>query len=178
MEVSMLTKTLVATATALFLFAGPALAGDATYTADDIVKFFASQKPVTRGICVGTDEECGKKDEPGMTAAFDLLINFPKNSAKLTDDAQNKLLQVSVALNHPKLSDKRFAVDGFTDASGGAAHNLRLSERRAQSVVQFLTSLGVDGKRLEAHGYGETHLRVQDAFDPINRRVETRIVDR
>jgi outer membrane protein OmpA-like peptidoglycan-associated protein len=151
-------------------------AGETTYSADDIVNFFTAGTPqITRGICVGTDAQCQIEREKRATS-FDLLINFSKNSAELSDEAQGKLIQFSLALHHPKLADKKFAVDGFTDASGSDQHNLALSERRANAVVSYLNSLGVDAARLEARGFGETRFRVPDAYDPINRRVETRII--
>ena len=47
-------------------------------------------------------------------------------------------------------------VEGHTDNQGSLEHNKELSQRRAQSVVRFLTGRGLDAKRLEAKGYGPT----------------------
>lgn len=153
--------------------ASPSFADEKTYTADDIVSFFAGE-PITRGLCVGSDAECGvKKKSP---VAFDLRINFSKNSAELNADAQAKLLQFSLALRDPRLQSLRFAVEGFTDASGHAQHNLALSERRAKSVTEFLAELGIDTSRLEARGYGASRMREPDPYDPLNRRVETHVI--
>jgi outer membrane protein OmpA-like peptidoglycan-associated protein len=44
--------------------------------------------------------------------------------------------------------DRTVLVEGFTDSTGSAAHNQDLSERRAQSVAQALTSLGVPRERV------------------------------
>ena len=159
----------------LSVFCGIAHGQQASNSVDDIVNFFTSpENQITRGICVGSDEECATANKP--PPAFDLMINFGKNSAELTDEARNNLLQFSVAMRHPKLATNRFAVEGFTDASGSDEHNLKLSERRAQSVTDFLTELGIEPERLKSAGYGETRMRVPDALDPVNRRVETRIL--
>jgi OmpA-OmpF porin, OOP family len=160
----------------LFAAATPALAAE-TYSANDIVKFFEKQKQmmVTRGICVGTDAECAADEIKDQASAFDLLINFEKNSSKLTESAQNNLIEFSIALKNPKLEALRFAVDGFTDASGNDDHNQKLSQRRAESVVAFLRDLGVAEQALVPRGWGETNFRA-DELDPVNRRVETRIM--
>jgi OmpA-OmpF porin, OOP family len=165
--------TMLALAVGLTL---PSEAGEKTYTAGDIIAHFAAagDEPVTRGLCVGSDEECGRAEK--KAPSFDLEINFAKDSAELDPDAQGKLLQFSLALRDPRLQNLRFAVEGFTDASGPARHNLTLSERRAQSVTGFLAELGIEPSRLEAKGYGATRMRQPDPYDPLNRRVETRII--
>jgi outer membrane protein OmpA-like peptidoglycan-associated protein len=158
------------------LSSGYASAQQAAYSAEDVIKHFAAAKPaVTRGICLADDPECGV--EPAVKPpSFDLLVTFEKNSADLTDAAQNNLLQFAMALRHPNLASLRFAVEGFTDASGADSYNMRLSQLRADSVVSYLTDLGVETARLQSKGYGETRMRMPDAMDPGNRRVETRII--
>ena len=168
----------IALFSAVLLFpAWSATSGEQTYSAGDIVAFFENQKIMlaTRGICVGSDEECAAAEVRDHSAAFDLLINFPKNSATLSQEARSNLIEFSVALRNPKLQSLKFAVDGFTDASGNEDHNLSLSRQRAASVVAFLKSLGVSDSLLVARGWGETNFRSADDLDPINRRVETRI---
>lgn len=173
--------TLLAAGAVLTLFATtatPALAGSDSYSASDIVAFFEQQKMMvnTRGICVGSDAECAAAEVSDHSTAFDLLINFDKNSWALTEESRGKLIEFSVALRNPALSRLRFSVDGFTDASGNENYNLDLSARRANSVVEFLQSLGVARGTLVARGWGETNFRAEDALDPLNRRVETRII--
>ena len=155
-----------------------ALGGEQAYKTGDIVAFFKQQKVLTatRGICVGSDEECAAADLKDHSRAFDLQINFEKNSAVLSEAARSNLIEFSVALNDPALSSLTFAVDGFTDASGGVDGNLKLSQRRAQSVAAFLRSMGVKDGMLIARGWGESNFRSDDALDPLNRRVETRIL--
>lgn len=150
-----------------------AFAGEAAYSPEDIVKFFSSQE-ATRGICVGTEQECGFADK--KPAGFNLRLNFEKNSATLTDDAKVNLDAFATALKSPSLSIASFAIEGYTDASGSDGYNKNLSDRRAESVVSYLAQLGVDASKLKPVGFGESKPVGEDPFDPANRRVETRLV--
>jgi outer membrane protein OmpA-like peptidoglycan-associated protein len=155
-------------------------AGEVAYKAEDVVRFFTSGSPqvATRGICVGTAEECGLVQPRQKPLTFNLMVNFEKNSAKLTGEAKANLDEFSKALKDPRLAAATFAVDGYTDASGTERYNLGLSERRAQSVGAYLTGRGVEAAKLVAKGFGETNPIAQDPYDPVNRRVETSLVVR
>lgn len=64
---------------------------------------------------------------------------------------------------------------GHTDSTGSESYNQQLSERRANSVVDYLSSHGVDPQRLRAEGRGETEPRDTNATEAgrqLNRRVE------
>lgn len=105
-------------------------------------------------------------------------VNFELNSATLTADASRILLRVADALQgEPSL---RAEIAGHTDSSGDDAYNLRLSQQRADSVLQFLVSQGIDRGRLVARGYGETQ-PVADNGSPAgrerNRRVEFEVLN-
>ncbi len=66
-------------------------------------------------------------------------------------------------------------VVGFTDSVGSESYNMKLSERRAQSVVDYLSSRGVSSSRLFAIGKGESEPRATndtEAGRQLNRRVE------
>ncbi len=70
-------------------------------------------------------------------------------------------------------------VTGHTDDRGEAAANLLLSQKRAQSVVTYLTKAGVAPARIRATGYGKTHPLVPNTTDENrrqNRRIEWRIL--
>jgi outer membrane protein OmpA-like peptidoglycan-associated protein len=71
--------------------------------------------------------------------------------------------------------DRTVLVEGFTDSTGSHAHNQELSERRAQSVAQALTSLGVPRERVAMRGYGEAYPVASNdnaGNRQLNRRVE------
>jgi outer membrane protein OmpA-like peptidoglycan-associated protein len=124
------------------------------------------------GEAAATPDQAGSAD-PG---AYDLLIEFDLDSAALRDEARSHLDAFIEALQSPALSGYRFLVEGHTDATGPAAYNRALSERRAEAVVDYLVTHGIDPARLTAQGVGETRPRMPDPADPANRRVETRLM--
>jgi outer membrane protein OmpA-like peptidoglycan-associated protein len=164
-------------ALAAVLLPASAFAGSVE-SSEDIVKFFAgaAQLGASRGICVGTEDECKSKAEaaPAQTG-LDMLINFDLDSVSLTPDAKAKLGEFAKALEDNRLKALTFVVEGHTDASGSAVYNEGLSQRRAQSVSAFLLASGIESSRINAVGMGETHPRNANPYDPINRRVEMRI---
>src|SRR5947207_1110573 len=123
----MIIKSLLAVSIGLAM-APLAFAGETAYTADDIVKYFAApaEPALTRGICVGTPEQCGV-GQPKRKSGFNLMVTFEKNSAILTGGARANLREFAKALKNERLASASFAVDGYTDASGSASYNLRLS---------------------------------------------------
>jgi OmpA-OmpF porin, OOP family len=79
----------------------------------------------------------------------------------------------AVIVAHPEIA--RIEVQGHTDDVGDDAANLDLSQRRAQSVVEYLVKKGVARDRLTAKGYGETEPLSPEttrAARAKNRRVE------
>ncbi|MEM0906661.1 MAG: OmpA family protein, partial [Pseudomonadota bacterium] len=133
-----------------------AAAGDETgYTVDDVVAHFAPERDLgkPRRLCIGTASECGEP-EPVAVEPFNLQVQFEFNSADLTPSAQQQLNIFAEAATGA-LSGARFNIDGHTDATGSETTNLLLSERRAASVVNYLTARGVSPERLVSAGHGE-----------------------
>ena len=78
---------------------------------------------------------------------------------------------VKVLATHPAINVR---VEGHTDTDGDDAHNLDLSQRRAESVVAYLAKQGIDRARLTAQGFGETQPIADNATKKgkaANRRV-------
>jgi outer membrane protein OmpA-like peptidoglycan-associated protein len=72
-------------------------------------------------------------------------------------------------------------ISGHTDNVGSKEFNLQLSQKRAESVVQFLVSNGIDKSRLIAVGYGETRPIADNSSEAgrtENRRTEMKIAGR
>ena len=103
-------------------------------------------------------------------------ITFEKNSTALTNEAQQTLDTVANALiNNPTVAIR---VNGHTDSSGNSEHNLKLSKQRAQSVLNYLVSAGINASRIEASGYGDQFpIAPNDtkAGRIKNRRIEIKI---
>jgi outer membrane protein OmpA-like peptidoglycan-associated protein len=69
-------------------------------------------------------------------------------------------------------------VGGYTDSTGDAAANRRLSRERARTTMNALVALGVGQQRLEAEGYGEEHPVASNDTDEgrqRNRRIDLRV---
>jgi outer membrane protein OmpA-like peptidoglycan-associated protein len=93
------------------------------------------------------------KQEPrGMVITLSGSVLFASNKDALLPAAQERLGQVAEALKTQ--DDHKIVVEGHTDSQGSAASNQGLSERRAQSVVSFLTSRGVPVDKIRAQGLG------------------------
>lgn len=79
-------------------------------------------------------------------------INFDFNSDIIRPESRPTLDKVIAILKEKP--DWKFSVEGHTDNIGGDAFNQTLSEKRAASVVTYLTSAGIDASRLSSKGYG------------------------
>ena len=95
----------------------------------------------------------GEKVDPvGCAYNVQLDVRFETNSATLTQDSSAELDRLVEALNStPTLS---VIVEGHTDSTGSDAYNKSLSQRRAQAVVDYLSSHGVNANRLRCAGSG------------------------
>ncbi len=100
-------------------------------------------------------------------------INFDVDKATIKPESMGTLnMIVQVLKDNP---DVKFEIDGHTDNSGTATHNLTLSQQRADAVKTQLVSMGVDAGRLTAKGFGDTKpISDNNTFEgkANNRRVE------
>jgi outer membrane protein OmpA-like peptidoglycan-associated protein len=156
---------------------------DPAYSSENVVQIFLKQKGAltggkTRALCVGTAADCKKQEAaeaPPPPVQFDLLANFEFNSDQLTQAARENLDQFAKAIKDPRLAGSKFEIDGHTDAVGPEEYNQGLSERRADAVVSYLASDGIDKSLLLAKGFGKSKPRVANPYSPENRRVETHL---
>jgi outer membrane protein OmpA-like peptidoglycan-associated protein len=107
--------------------------------------------------------------------SVNLTVQFATNSSQLTPAATHTLDELGRALSSQALANYRFRIEGHTDTVGSPELNKRLSEERANAVVNYLASkFGVDRSRLEPVGMGEDQLLIQtgqNVSEPRNRRV-------
>ncbi len=134
----------------------------------------------------GPVENAGCPEEPRVViedSGLEILdkIYFNVDSAQLQKRSHAVLDKVAEVLDaHPEITNIR--VEGHTDPTGPAAYNMRLSQRRAESVVRYLVEEGgVSEDRFIAEGFGETQLLEPNAKSKAklaqNRRVEFRIAE-
>jgi OOP family OmpA-OmpF porin len=109
--------------------------------------------PDTADKCPGTPAGT-KVDSVGCPLEQTLKLLFDFDSAELRPESITELERVVKFMG-----DVPFAtalIEGHTDNVGGDAYNMKLSDRRAKAVFDYLTSRGVDPGRLKSIGKGET----------------------
>lgn len=119
---------------------------------------------------VTTGEMMDALNKDGRVA---LYLNFDTDKADIKPEFK-PVLDVVAALmrENPGL---RLGVEGHTDDQGGGERNQKLSQRRAQAVVQAVVKAGVDQSRLTARGWGQAKPLVANDTEEgraQNRRVE------
>lgn len=132
----------------------------------------------TRSIQVKRDPALAQPGEKAgqataKKAAASLLITFQTNSAQLTPQARSSLDVVARALQAERLAEFNFSIEGHADPRGRHDDNLRLSQARAESVVDYLiTRHQIERDRLKPIGKGDTELaNPERPAAPENRRV-------
>ena len=101
-----------------------------------------------------------KAISPVRRRAIDMpAVTFEFNSAVLTKQARRQLSVLGRVLSKPAFRGNKFVIGGHTDAVGGESYNKRLSQRRAQAVVEYLViQHGIEKQFLAPVGYGESRL--------------------
>lgn len=128
----------------------------------------------TRGLTIETRDQVAEiaKSYDLPQVDVDILFEFGKDS--LSPAALRDVITLGQALSAEQLAKQRFIVAGHTDAVGSAAFNQDLSQRRAETVRDFLIeTFGIPASRLVAVGFGFEQLK--NPHDPRadeNRRVE------
>jgi len=111
-----------------------------------------------------------------------ILFEFDKYD--LDSDARSALEAVkSILVNYP---DLKIEVAGYTDAKGSTSYNLKLADKRAQAVIDYLTSAAIPASRFTKKSFGESNFAAintnSDGSDnpegrKYNRRVTFGIID-
>lgn len=97
-------------------------------------------------------------------------VAFNTGSAKLSPESATTLDAMQDCMK-----EGNYEIGGHTDNVGDASQNLRLSERRANAVKNYLMSKGVDASRLTAKGFGDTQPLADNSTEEgraQNRRIE------
>ncbi|MHB8080429.1 MAG: OmpA family protein [Candidatus Krumholzibacteriia bacterium] len=105
-------------------------------------------------------------------------VNF--ETAKSTLLPESRAILDRVASSLAAYPDLRIGVAGYTDSRGGRAANIRLSQARAQAVLDYLVGRGIAADRLTAQGYGPDKPIGDNATEEgraRNRRVELQRLD-
>ncbi|CAH0533854.1 Outer membrane protein A [Vibrio stylophorae] len=111
-----------------------------------------------------------------MTKSFEQVHGvglFELNSAKLSASSESALADLVELMNtYPQA---KVQIVGYTDSSGKASYNQKLSEKRAMAVSDYLESRGISSDRISARGEGENNPIADNGTKEgrmKNRRVE------
>ncbi|MDT8449970.1 MAG: OmpA family protein [Wenzhouxiangellaceae bacterium] len=118
--------------------------------------------------------------EPEVLFEFDAAVLFDFDSAALRPEAEGEL---DAAARDLRRHDEIILVEvaGHTDSIGTDEYNQDLSERRAQSVADYLHSQGIARERMQVRGYGESRPAVPNTSSENrqqNRRVVISVLER
>lgn len=127
------------------------------------------------------EEKLGKSADvervgEGIKVTFDSGLLFAFNSSDLSSEMKTQLRDFAGTLN--EYDETNILIDGHTDSVGSDSYNMKLSEKRAKSVHDYLAGLGVNRSRLGIRGFGETQPVATNDTDTgrtKNRRVEVSI---
>lgn len=139
-------------------------------TRQEFVQAF-QEKPKTRGIqpdrgVVGIVQD--------QRPSVNVLIHFDYNSATIKNDSEKLLKDIANAFQN-ELKDSVFIIAGHTDSDGSENYNIVLSQKRANSIRNFLLNQGVNYKQMRTEAFGKSK-PIADNNTEIgkakNRRVE------
>ncbi|RLC27754.1 MAG: hypothetical protein DRH37_10400 [Deltaproteobacteria bacterium] len=134
--------------------------------------YMDKQEQDLRNALAASEAVSIRRSQDVLTATFKSDIFFDFDSSTLKPGAYAEIGRVANVLN--KYPQTTIRVEGHTDARGTEAYNQALSERRAESVKNALVQRGVDPRRIQAVGFGES--QPISTSDAVNRRVSIVII--
>jgi outer membrane protein OmpA-like peptidoglycan-associated protein len=106
-------------------------------------------------------------------------VNFEFNKSNLLPNAYVVLDRLVNTMN--RHTDYKWEIDGYTDKIGSVNYNIKLSQRRAQTVEDYLVSKGVERNNLKMVGYGKANPIATNETPEgrsMNRRVEIKLLSK
>ncbi|MFN7727754.1 MAG: OmpA family protein [Bdellovibrio sp.] len=117
-----------------------------------------------------------KRTEEGIVTKLKSDILFDTGQSTLKPEAKNNLREMATIMK--KYPENVLTVNGYTDNTGGAKINEKLSEKRAEAVRQTLVANGLPAETVKAQGWGPSKpVAANDSAEgrKKNRRVEIEI---
>jgi outer membrane protein OmpA-like peptidoglycan-associated protein/tetratricopeptide (TPR) repeat protein len=136
----------------------------------EVIAEIASSTVIDKPVSLKNNDLKVNKVEVGQAYTINDIL-YATNSDQLSDKAKFILKQFAKFLTANETIS--IAIQGHTDDQGDDAKNMTLSDRRAKGVQAYLVSLGIDGERLNAKGFGETQPKVKN-LDATSRAVNRR----
>ena len=118
-----------------------------------------------------------RQTESGVVVTLGDVL-FESGETQLRDEALESLVEVVDLLQSEP--EKKIRIEGHTDSTGNAEANLRISQQRADEVLEALVSLGVDADRITSAGMGQDFPIATNETEEgraQNRRVDVILLD-
>lgn len=149
-------------------------AGEYVYTAFDSYNCQSKGKItfVQPEIVFDEFEEGLQTIEEGSSIVLENIF-FEFNKTRLLPESYSELDKIAAFIQENNI--QLIEIGGHTDSEGSESYNQKLSEGRAQSVVNYLKSKGIAAERMKAVGYGESKpidTNLTEEGRAVNRRVE------
>jgi outer membrane protein OmpA-like peptidoglycan-associated protein len=128
------------------------LTGRTNLTSEEVIEGLKPQSPEvrTRGLKPST-----RGLQPGLSTIA-VTVQFAFDSSEILPQAVPNLQSLGRALASPQLAPYQIRIEGHTDSTGPASYNQGLSQRRANSVKQYLVQhFDISADRLFTEGRGE-----------------------
>ncbi|MCK9262477.1 MAG: OmpA family protein [Deltaproteobacteria bacterium] len=145
------------------------VSGNAGLGQQDLI--IVDEEPFKKSLTFGPAEMKAALDADGRIQLYDILFDLDK--ATLQPESTKQLQHVVTLLKDNP--DLMLEVQGHTDDQGSDDYNLKLSQRRAETVVTYLGLFDIDTSRLVPKGYGESKPVMPNTTEEgraKNRRVE------
>jgi OmpA-OmpF porin, OOP family len=145
------------------------VSGNAGLGQQDLI--IVDEQPFKKSLTFGPAEMKAELDAQGRVALYGILFDLDKDT--LQPESAEQLLDVMTLLKSNP--DLKLEIQGHTDDQGSDDYNLKLSQRRAETVVTFLGLFDIDTSRLVPKGYGESQpvqTNTTEEGRAANRRVE------
>ncbi len=132
-----------------------------------IGSYMDRQEQALRDAMSASEAASIQRNRDVLTATFKSDVFFDFDSYNLKSGAYSEIGRISNVLN--QFPQTTIRVEGHTDATGPENYNLELSGRRAEAVKNALVQRGVDPRRIQTVGFGESQPVSSD--NAANRRV-------
>lgn len=140
---------------------------------------FSTEKNLYRFLIDDHMENQGPRGEGWKWLTLDRTF-FKTNSSELTKKSYDQLNNIALLLT--EFPTAKVKIGGYTDNTGAADVNQRISTERAEKVKSELVALGIAAERIESEGYGAQHFRCDPNDTEIckakNRRVDIKVTSR
>jgi len=120
-------------------------------------------------------DEFGCPTAQPITEKLILNIKYPPGSVEPDEEA--KVVLDDIAMRLKIFSGVKIEINGYTDAMGSSRSNLKLSQKRAEAIMEYLISKEINADRMTARGYGEDEKFFIDTNETPEGRQKNRRVE-